>query len=277
MRRANWASRTCLVLALAALSTTANAAILVQGSEGQVYLVSTSTAVATLFASYPDVPGSDAFSPNGLGYNGNVFNTSFVNSASNLTLYRNGVALVQPLATTSQPTGVGVAAGDVKGNTYYYIDTDFDLYSVSNINGTTGPYVNVKIKDEMTGATGEFGDLAISGGSMFVSYGTNSLQQFDLNGILLNTITNETRRYLGLAFDGGFLYGVVDTGPTNELYRLVITGSSVASYFVNTITLNGSSDLTLTDAASVPLPAAAWLLLSGLVGFGFVARRRTVA
>ena len=189
-----------------------------QGSEGQVYLVSTSTAVATLFASYPDVPGSDAFSPNGLGYNGNVFNTSFVNSASNLTLYRNGVALVQPLATTSQPSGtaVGIAAGDVSGNTYYYIDTDFDLYSVSNINGATRS--NVKIMDEMTGATGLFGDLAISGGSMVVSYGTNSLQQFDLNGNLLNTITNETRRYLGLAFDGGVLYGVVDTGSTNDLY-----------------------------------------------------------
>ncbi len=277
MRRTYWESRTCLVLALAVLSTTANAAILVQGSEGQVYLVSTSTAVATLFASYPDVPGSDAFSPNGLGYNGNVFNTSFVNSASNLTLYRNGVALVQPLATTSQPSGtaVGIAAGDVSGNTYYYIDTDFDLYSVSNINGAT--HSNVKIMDEMTGATGLFGDLAISGGSMVVSYGTNSLQQFDLNGNLLNTITNETRRYLGLAFDGGVLYGVVDTGSTNDLYRLVITGTSVVSYLVGTIKLNGSSDLTLTDAASVPLPAAAWLLLSGLVGFGFVARRRSAA
>ena len=131
--------------------------------------------------------------------------------------------------------------------------------------------------DEMTGVPGLFGDLAISGGSMVVSYGTNSLQQFDLNGNLLNTITNETRRYLGLAFDGGVLYGVVDTGSTNDLYRLVITGTSVVSYLVGTIKLNGSSDLTLTDAASVPLPAAAWLLLSGLVGFGFVARRRSAA
>ena len=244
-----------------------------------MYLVSTSTAVATAFASFPDVPGSDAFSPNGLGYNGNVFNTSYVNSASNLTLYRNGVALVQPLATTGQPasTAVGVAAGDVSGSTYYYIDTDFDLYSVSNINGVSGSQVNVKIKDEMTGVMGLFGDLAISGGSMFVSHGTNSPQQFDLSGNLLNTITNETRRYVGLAFDGGVLYGVADIGTSSQLFRLLISGTTVVSQLVGTITLNGNSNLTLTDAASVPLLAAAWLLLSGLAGSRFVARRRSTA
>ena len=32
-----------------------------------------------------------------------------------------------------------------------------------------------------------------------------------------------------------------------------------------------------TGTTPVPLPAAAWLLLSGLAGFGFVARRRTAA
>lgn len=263
-----WTSRVCAVLGLAALSTGANAAILVLTSEGNILQVNTSNAVATPFASYGDVPGAtDGFSPNALGYNGNAYYTTF--GASPVTLYRDGVA-VATLATT----GGGVAAGDVTGNTYYYIDPDFDLYRVSNISGAPGSHLNELVKNEMTNVAGTFGDMAISGGSMFVSHSDSSLQQFDLDGNLLNTFTGAARRYLGLAFEGGTLYGVALVGSVNQLFRLMISGTTITPQFVGNISLNGSTNLTLTDAAAVPLPAAAWLLMSGLIGFVALGRRR---
>lgn len=49
--------------------------------------------------------------------------------------------------------------------------------------------------------------------------------------------------------------------------------------FRSTGTPNDNQGLLLDNVtlAAVPLPAAAWLLLSGLVGFGFVGRRQTAA
>lgn len=271
MQPMRWTSKVCVVLGLTMLSAGADAAILVLTSEGAILQVNTSNAVAMPFASYSDVPGStDGYSPNALGYNGNAYYTTF--GASPVTLYRNGASV-----TTLATTGGGVAAGDVSGNTYYYIDTDFDLYRVTNVNGAPGSHLNELVKNEMTNVNGTFGDLAISGASMFVSHSSSSLQQFDLGGNLLNTFNGAARRYLGLAFDGGSLYGVALDGVVNRLYRLVISGNTITPQLVGNISLNGSTALTLTDAAAVPLPAAAWLLLSGLAGLGFVARRKTAA
>ena len=285
VRKFSWVNRVCAVVGLATLSAGADAAILVLTNEGAVLSVDTNSAVATPFANYLDVPPvtgtgtDDDYSPNALGYNGNVFYATY--GASPVTLYRNGAQL--PTNLSSAGSIPSVAAADVSGDTYYYLNGNFDLYSVTSING--GSQTNTLVNQEIggDGVVGQFGDLAINGGSMFVSHGTSTpiLQRFNLSGTLQATYTfaSDPRRYLGLAFDGGTLYGVAAAaGSTYELFSLGFSGLTVTPTSLGTIMLGVSAAQGLTDAASaVPLPAAAWLLLSGLAGFGFVARRRTAA
>ncbi len=186
MRKISWVNRVCAVVGLATLSAGSDAAILVLTNEGAVLSVNTTSAVATPFANYGDVlptDTNDIYSPNALGYNGSVFYATY--GASPVTLYRNGAELATGLSSAGSIPSI--AAADVSGDTYYYLNGNFDLYSVTNING--GSQTNTLVSEEIggDGVVGQFGDLAINGGSMFVSHSNTSLDQFDLNGTLIQS------------------------------------------------------------------------------------------
>jgi hypothetical protein len=66
----------------------------------------------------------------------------------------------------------------------------------------------------------------------------------------------------------------VTLGTAANLYNLTGNGTSsnLQSYLLGTVTVSASG--TITDVAPVPLPAAVWLLGSGLLGLFGVGRRR---
>ncbi|MFP4269677.1 MAG: VPLPA-CTERM sorting domain-containing protein [Alphaproteobacteria bacterium] len=236
-----------------------------QGADGDVYRIDTSNASTTRYKDLSDFdtdPNEANNSPNALGYNGDFFRTDFPESDGENTLYRNDTPLKS--FDTGARTRFSVAAGDVTGSTYHLIDGDGGYRTVSNINGDPGdqdlsPRTDLGIADP-------FGDLAIRGNKMFVSY-QDMFSVFDLDDLESGaTQTFELQRFAGLAFAGDELFGV--TGgfdETSDLYKIDLGEQSASKV--------ASTGVALTDAATVPLPAAAWLMIGGLGAIGAFARK----
>lgn len=273
----------------------AHAAILGQDKDGDVLLINTSNATATLFMDLADVgaglPGTEANnSPNALGYNGFAFRTNFSNSnPATVDLFRDDTKLLTLSTGPGTPPGeeprYSVAAGDVRGDTYYFIDRDWGVSKVTNINGVANTQVKTDLYDLGAGAT--TGDMAITpdGLSFFFSTGMSTLNKYRLSdGILETSFTGAVTRYAGLTFDGGVLYGVIGGNPAgtgdallSQLYRLDITGATtITRTKIGDITMNGSN-VFLTDAAPIPEPGTYAMLLAGLGVVGLVGRRRRAA
>lgn len=255
-------------IAALALSGTAHASvdfILGQGADGKVYSIDVTDASASVFQDLSDFntdPTEADNSPNALGFNGSSFRSDFPEDNNINTLYRNDTALFT--YDTGSGNASGVAAGDVVGDVYHFIDRDGFYNTITGINGSPGTQGFTQSDRIDLGLGGPFGDLAIRGDDLFVSYG-NSFSIFDLTDLSLSPTTFALQRFAGLAFAHGDLYGVTGgQGATSELWSI--------DFLNGTDTLVGNTGVALTDAATVPLPAAAWLMIGGLGAVGAAAR-----
>jgi hypothetical protein len=262
--------------ATAALAANPTGFILGQGSNGDVYQISTADASVSLYLDLDPIAGIVPNSPNGLGVNIKVpnvaFRTDYNNAATPNYLYRNNEQLIE-IAGANQ----SVASGDVVGDDFYYIDRAGGFYVVDDIFGAAGNQTLTKLAD-IPLADQTYGDIAIRGDLVYTSLG-RSFGVFDLSNPAagFTTLVSADFLFAGLAFDGDMLYGFTADGNTltNSLYSISIAMGPTfgAATFIGDILIDG---VMLTDAAPrpVPLPLPALMLIGGLAGLGFLKRRK---
>lgn len=248
---------------------------------GDIFKIDTTTGVATRFLDLGRGEASTqaGFSPNAFGYNGTAYRTSYNPQDGSVNLFANDTQLTVVPAIG----GTSTAAGDVYGNTFYYLVNNGNL---STVNLATN-VLTANIDDLFQSGSATLGDIAISpdGSVMYVSFGSQSFGVYNFSTGKLTTINNQAgRRYAGLGFgDDGVLYGFTggNAGATtpglSDLYALN-TGTGTGT-FIAQIRLDSTTGtrLGLTDGASVtavPLPAALPLAAGSLAGLMMIGRRR---
>jgi len=281
------------------VTSTVQADILGLTNTGQIYSIQTSgggAGTAAMFFNFGDPLNSSEsepdVSPNSLAYSGGpsvvsnkLFATNFnppdTGAVTTVNLYQgagDGAPSVFKEGLTTNNLDKSVASGDVShdGGTYYYIDRAAGLY---NVNLSTK---DISEKIDLGYGSGSLGDLALTAddSQFFVSYnnseeegGGTKIGQFEIDGTVLGTY-QAARLYAGLAFDGGQLFGITTAG---SLYSLSISGTNIVENSAWTINVDGVALAPgeWTDAARVvPIPAAAWLFGSALVGMAGVGYRR---
>ncbi len=142
------------------------------------------------------------------------------------------------------------------------LDADTTLYSVQAFTVSEDGMYDISSAQGMNDAGTQFD------GMIFVY-----ANAFDPSNGLLNGIAADddgpsgagSSEILDLSLTAGTTYYLVTTGFTSED---TVFGAA-SGPFSNTISGDGDIDL----AAPVPLPAAVWLMISGLAGLGLIRRR----
>lgn len=127
-------------------------------------------------------------------------------------------------------------------------DQDFDFFSFNLLAGQEIVSIGANITNFASSGEARIDLLGASGAFLFA--------QTRINGNGTFPLTN---------------FGTISTGPVNVFGRAFWT-SDVDSAMNYSLVVNVRS--TESVPPPVPLPAAAWLLLSGLAGVGFLGRRK---
>jgi hypothetical protein len=183
------------------------------------------------------------------------------------------------LGTTSGVIGsasswsVESSGGPVDGN------TPLGVYPfTSTVTLSTGYTYSTNISGTLTNQSGVNGYVNSSGGGTF-SAGESDLLSYNANGGLGTTIgsgfqiSTPASASAGLPWSSNGLPVFTNATGTGELYYTVENPAESPGFSENELVYEITS-ITPQGASPVPLPAAAWLMLSGLGGLGALARKK---
>jgi len=196
-------------------------------------------------------------------------------TASALSGYN--AVLVASNGEFSDPTGIGNALTQYANAGGGVVLTEFDFQSPTGL--ALGGTINNPGYSPFTVSSGNY-------------YGTHTLSTVFqssspiLNGVNVSSVTTNYASTVGLSA-GATLVADWSNGSPAIAYNSLANSKIVGLNLYPDAAFLASADYALvanalvfstqsTPAAPVPLPASAWLMLSGVVGFGAFARRRGI-
>jgi hypothetical protein len=151
---------------------------------------------------------------------------------------------------------------------------DLGTTSLPAANGNASPGPTVTDGDQITLKGVWDGAGASVTGSSTTWYFTTALPNLLLDNAVI--VQNGFSGFVAQLFDPtSTLILTLTPGTTYNAFPLTLAGTYTLVVTENLVHGNGHSYT--FDARIIPLPAAAWLLLSGVAGLGAMARRRKVA